>query len=272
MGAELIEWKPNLTPWREIDPSEWEQLQSGGLEVEVEDLDFSENGLFEFKGKKVLVYIRDQPFGSVFQIAGEYTSKYRYHLTDCGTLQSMRANNRYESRYVVTTRIDGLFVVNPIDQTSSIVKSVDARLYLCGNCLNALRQMNYNGARRRREDFSIQAYFEHFDSKISRLPPSSEFTKPVSQYSRKHEQISKDYREGRGWICDDCNCRFAAYRHLLHLHHINGDKSDYSTHNLRALCVVCHSKQPNHKHLKNDSSYLRCLEIQLYQLKKRSAS
>lgn len=36
---------------------------------------------------------------------------------------------------------------------------------------------------------------------------------------------------------------------LLHAHHINGNKSDNSRSNLRALCADCHKKQPHHGHL-----------------------
>jgi hypothetical protein len=37
---------------------------------------------------------------------------------------------------------------------------------------------------------------------------------------------------------------------LLHVHHINGVKSDNSEMNLRVLCQYCHGEQPNHEHMK----------------------
>jgi hypothetical protein len=105
MNAPLI--KHNPPDWETTIPSDIiKKLGGKGADVPFEDVVVTPNGTFEYMGRKVLLYIRDQ-FGY----------RYKFHIMDCSTLKHMRSQNRYE-RYVVTERRDGFFVVNKKDNNA----------------------------------------------------------------------------------------------------------------------------------------------------------
>ena len=63
--------------------------------------------------------------------------------------------------------------------------------------------------------------------------------------------MTRAYRASKGWCCEECGVDLSEYQEFLHTHHVNGIKYDVRPDNLKALCILCHSKQPNHRHLKN---------------------
>jgi hypothetical protein len=81
---------------------ELKALATVGIDVRWEDLTHDSNGLFEHKGERVLVYIRD-----VSQY-GHQVSQPRYHFKTCTTIVRMNKRGRGE-RYVVSKRTDGIF-------------------------------------------------------------------------------------------------------------------------------------------------------------------
>lgn len=88
--------------------------------------------LLEYKGRKVVAYIRDQKAAVNFY---QNRSEYRYHLCNCSTLQSMRDIGR-EHRYLATQRNDGMFEVH--DLTVDPVQKGIVRMDLCKNCVEIL--------------------------------------------------------------------------------------------------------------------------------------
>ena len=63
-------------------------------------------------------------------------------------------------------------------------------------------------------------------------------------------EISTTLRESSHWRCSECSVYLGDNKGLLHVHHKNGNKGDNRKGNLAVLCKECHSKQPNHAHLK----------------------
>jgi len=55
------------------------------------------------------------------------------------------------------------------------------------------------------------------------------------------------YRETRNFTCESCNLNLKQALCLLHVHHINGVKTNNRSSNLKALCIECHSQQPDHQ-------------------------
>ena len=62
---------------------------------------------FTYKGRRVILYIRDQVQ------YGDKPGEYKFHLVDCATLKAKRNQNRY-GKYVVSTSTSGKFKVNRI--------------------------------------------------------------------------------------------------------------------------------------------------------------
>lgn len=72
-------------------------------------------------------------------------------------------------------------------------------------------------------------------------------TKPKSDYAPGHAGISRDFREGMGYVCDECRVNLAHATYCIDAHHRNGKKDDNSPFNLRCLCKLCHAAlHPNY--------------------------
>ncbi|MCG9665944.1 HNH endonuclease [Vibrio mediterranei] len=202
-----------------------------GKDVELKDVEI-ESGLLSYQGRNVSLYIKANG------------SSARFHVSDCKTLQSMRANGRFE-RYVVTNNTSGEFVVD------SGYGETKARLKVCQNCL---RKLNYKGCNSSNDIRSIVAEFnmaEFFATYSSFFPhmPSRNAETAETGYTNDWSRVSSRYRVDKNFECEDCKVNLRTNRSLLHVHHINGVKSDNSEKNLKALCIDCHSKQPKHQHM-----------------------
>ncbi|EPF1752797.1 HNH endonuclease [Vibrio alginolyticus] len=202
-----------------------------GKDVELKDVEL-ESGLLSYKGRHVTLYIKANG------------SSARFHVSDCKTLQSMRASGRFE-RYVVTNNTSGEFIVD------SGYGETKARLKVCQNCL---RKLNYKGCNTTTDISSIVRTFdmgEFFSTYSSFFPhmPSRQAETAETGYSEDWTKVSSHYRVEKDFTCEQCNVKLRAHRHLLHVHHISGVKSDNRPKNLKALCIDCHSKQPMHSRM-----------------------
>ena len=260
MGAELIPWRPK-GDWRPIDIGKL--LNTEGIDIPPDEIEYRDDGTLEYKGRKVVVYIRDQYNQDQYVldlyelIAPEYLCK--FHVADCQTLSQMRRQGRYD-RYVVATRRDGKFTVNFLNGGRLIKKGVECRLYVCKNCLSRLNYKNYRSYRtpkkdQIRESFDLNEFFETYGSQITREPTGTDIATPVNGYSSDWKQISDRYKEKMGWRCEGCGIDLKEGKEFLHAHHINAQKNDNREENLRALCIHCHAKMPQHQHMKSSLEY-----------------
>ena len=71
----------------------------------------------------------------------------------------------------------------------------------------------------------------------------------LGSYTSDWPAISSKLRNELDYTCEQCGVNLTKQTKLLHVHHINGNKTDNSRKNLRALCADCHKKQPHHGHL-----------------------
>ena len=254
MEAGLISWNSG-EEWNSINIDKI--LVTTGIEITPDKIEYATDGTLEYGGRKVVVYIRDQ------SVPGDATREQlsRFHVADCDKLQEMKKLDRYE-KYVVTYRRDGKFIVNYPDKE----KEVERRLYVCKYCLGRL---NYNGYRRRgysgrdaiRDYFDLRAFFEKYDSQITRVPTHTDITAPVNTYSPNWEQISYRYKETRNWECEECGVNLREKRKFLHVHHINGQKHDNNNKNLLSLCIRCHANKPQHHQIRSDPDYWEYMQI-----------
>ena len=79
--------------------------------------------------------------------------------------------------------------------------------------------------------------------------PSGVANNSDSGYSKDWSSISRTIKEQSSYQCQQCALDLSQNKDLLHVHHINGVKSDNSRVNLTPLCCDCHRKQPDHQHM-----------------------
>lgn len=247
----------NAHQWKGISKEKIDQLKGyiDVLEVPLQEIEISNDGSFKYRGFKVILYIRDQ--------MGYYTQNngYRYHLSDCKTLEDMRNHKRYD-KYVVSTRNDGRFLVNILDHGILLHKNIECELFVCKNCLRRLNYKRYNDKSGRERDaiwnsFTISDYFNKYSSMITHIPSHNEITAPINQYDVDQRRISDERRQYKNWKCEKCGIQLNIDKEFLHVHHINGQKNDNDDSNLKVLCIKCHAEEPDHNHIKNLPEYMR---------------
>lgn len=219
------------------------------------DITVTDKKLFVYKDLHVLVYIRDQ------YVKKNSPFEYKFHICSCKTIEDMMKVKRF-ARYVVSTRNDGMFVVNSYDlETKEKIES--ERITKLNVCKNCLMELKYNGYSNHHKDkhiynsFRIDEFFSQYAGEFNQKPRFNDKDAPPNEYSKNFEQVSYSVRAINGWQCSNCKINLQEDKDLLDAHHINGIRSDDVWDNLQCLCVCCHSQQPFHERLKNDERYLR---------------
>jgi len=244
MGAELLTIFNSSNDYHADFEEIKRKLSGEGIDINFNDIEIIDDYTFEYKGQKVLVYIRDQR--SIYD-------GYKYHIANCSTIQGYIRRNAL-NRYVVTTRTDGKFLVNLIDSDNLIQKKNElVEMKICKNCLNHLDYKGYCNQRPQIKkniynDFSLNEFFANYKSTqhIS-LPTYRDVTAPVQIYSEEFERVSRTLKIAKNWICQQCSKDFSSNTKQLHGHHINGVVSDNSLSNIEILCLQCHQSRHSHK-------------------------
>ena len=226
------------------------ELEEGKIIGNLSDIE-TDNGLLSYRGHQILLYIQDHG-PRVEEALIDSNKANKYHVADCTTLEDMRAKNRFE-RYVITNDLNGEFHVTGVDSINRNKKiEGKSRLNVCKNCLSYL---NYKGyASNTRTKFQI---FQHFDLNQFFETYSSVFPYKPRRYAGASDGFytpswrdrSRSYRRSKNFICENCSVSLKGHESLLHVHHIDGVKSNDNRTNLRALCMDCHRKQPHHEHM-----------------------
>jgi hypothetical protein len=223
-------------------------------------------GMFSHNGEHAFLYI-DEPYHTedvLMQKPAE--SAQRFHLVKhCPSLLAMHNAGKSE-RYVLIQNSDGEFPSKPLDSFTGrtmIDKVVNAHLMPCKNCLAQLAYQGYAkpGPKYRQRDrqdndkifrnFDVKSFFEHyepffFDTNFYRKNPND----GKANYTSDHLKIRDQLLIEIDFCCEKCGVQLKDRTSLLHMHHLNSRKGDNRRDNLKILCIICHSLEPNHQHMK----------------------
>ena len=260
MGAETSPWTSGA---RQLDPREETraQLQSG-IEITLDDVDRGPGGLLTYKGEQVILYIKDTQ-SDRHTLEHEPEKSRRYHVAECETLETMRNKGRFE-RYVVTNRMDGLFLVDWLDKDTRERGEAEAALKVCKNCLKAINWRGYehpqdrleieDGRRQSKAEiwsgFEISQLLLEFSTFFQSRPSRRDTTAEPNTYVSNWAAISERTRRSKNWTCEKCGVNLRTVPYLLHCHHKNGVVTDNSPNNLEVLCAIDHAQQPDHGHMR----------------------
>lgn len=239
------------------------EIPEGGMEL----TDLAEIGtaghLLTWQGQQILLYIQDHRWG--FDAAREDGAKgKKVHISFCRTLEKMRDSGRFE-RYVATRDHSEYFHITGRSNDRH-EESATTDLKVCKDCLRKLNYDGYGapGLYSAFTEFSFISFFEEYESFFPYHP--SRAAGASESYTEDWQEVSRHYRESRQYCCEQCGVDLTHRRYLLHTHHISGVRSNNAEHNLKALCVDCHSKQPAHDHMtvphsvRQEISHLRCAQ------------
>lgn len=245
-----------------VTREELDALTSGdGIEIAIDQLTFLPDGTLGYKDRRIFLYIRDVHSHGRF-------SDPRYHFANCDKLQEMASRGRFEQRYVIAAEATGEFKVNYI--SNGAVRPERKRLSVCQYCLGKISFEGFDPQWPRPKRHAVVSAFtpETFFALYPRtfhtaLPRYESEDAPIDTYPSDFDELSRNLRASRHWKCENCPSTFAAphLRKYLDVHHVNGDRRDSDLGNLRVLCVVCHSTQPNHGHMRSTPRYRECLAL-----------
>lgn len=246
MGAELIEWESG-EKWIPKDAIDiWRKFKAEGevdIPFEQIKIDPNDKSLTLF-GERVLVYIRDQPY--------TYDREYRFHVANCRTLIQSQ-NNRTYGKYVASINTNGKFKVNLVHGNSWIEKDKDVVLKVCMNCLTTLNYKGYRTSNNKYQihnSFSIEEFFQLYKKQTVKKPKHTNITAPINNYTKDFDTIASELKLKRRHTCESCFKDLSQDKKFLHVHHIDGIKSNNSISNLKVVCIGCHADEPGHGHMK----------------------
>lgn len=215
------------------------------VDVDLNDLrtnmEFTDDGIF-------LINPDDNSRQQVFLYKRNYRllehGKPRFHIRKCQTIQSFIDSGNFRAEYR-RANTEKVWVCDMDDDNKD--KLID-NLPLCQKCARIALGVSKN---MHSSDF---VELLHETSEASDNDTRRDLEVDILGYSRDWESISSSYRDSHNNTCEECGIHIEDPfdSHFMHVHHINGNRSDNRTQNLRCLCIRCHS-EVNEQHRQNFS-------------------
>jgi len=243
-----------------------ESLEIRNLENVVTLYDESLRYCEEGKYFKISIYIQDANNKNSDKIDGLH----KYHFYNCRTIQEMKSQKR-DFRYCVSTRSDNYFKYKIYNGNKLIEYKDNQELHVCKNCLSIYNKQYKTINKIKIQDpveFNEKNLLEtYIKSDVIELDNeelvliSTEYVYDYEQipnlYSESWPTISQVVKDSNNHTCKECQWqpKSSDQNQYLHVHHINFKKFDNNLTNLNVLCIDCHSKQPNHKHIRKSKEW-----------------
>lgn len=218
-----------------------------GKEIDFSEIENDENGLLYHKGVLISLNIKD-----VNSLSGEENLP-RLHISFCKTLQEMKDGGRFK-RYITSCETS-----TEREIRFNNAKVIMSKLDVCRFCLDKLHWKEFHVYLPSKvkdkivNEFDLKEFYKTYEpqfySDFSGILYRESDHLPLNNYQKNWSAISYQYRKSKNWFCESCGNLFDKNKSNLHVHHINGIKSDNDLGNLRALCYTCHAKQPFHNHM-----------------------
>ena len=215
----------------------------GGFQI-IKGIDFKEAylaGSIHFDNDGIYLEYNERKFKGYMFIQEPYINynggpaKFpKFHLIKCKIIQEFIASGRFNQRYEWSNSD-----LNDLIDKQSRRSYKDCKLELCSFCESDL----FSGIR------TTEDFFQSLDKDVV---DNNSFEVDIFGYVRGMEQISKNYRDRRGYVCESCGVSpdQRMHRRFWHTHHKDGNKTNNTDANLECLCVLCHSNQ-DARHIEN---------------------
>ena len=164
----------------------------------------------------------------------------KIHLVECKALRKMFASGRKHRYRISIAKVH----IRTIDtrQASGVPHPLD----VCKLCLKQYehtKNLSWWERQKLAGNFDFSVLFFRHEEAFKGFRPEGD---PSEGYPPNWQEISSRYRAQANWHCECCGLDLNGCRRLLHTHHIDGNKSNCDDDNLKALCLLCHAKQPWH--------------------------
>ncbi len=243
--------------------AELERLSQEGIEINFineegcapysTDIVKTDNGLF-YKGRRVVIHIatahpdhnRRTPIKQL----------HKYHLHYCEELKKQKAKGNLE-KYRVSLSRDGTF--HYVFKDGAVPNQ---KLYVCRRCLSHFNPgVDYKTLDVINFDLqkldSPKLLFDGLD--ISGM--DMDYQTLSDEYRKDWRKISIQRKKAVNYTCQECGWRPKQNRdkRYIHTHHIDKDKSNNLSSNLKVLCIACHYNY--HPTRKSDRQYLKFVDL-----------